>query len=48
VPIPIEKMNQAMRVYRRLGFELEQHDGVSHLVRRTAPAAAQAGRAGRH
>jgi hypothetical protein len=38
-------MNPAMRLYRRLGFELQEDDGVSDLMRRSAHAAARAGRA---
>jgi ribosomal protein S18 acetylase RimI-like enzyme len=39
VSIHVEKMNPAMRLYRRLGFELEEDKGVYDLMRWTPPPA---------
>jgi GNAT superfamily N-acetyltransferase len=39
VSIHVEKMNPAMRLYRRLGFQLEEDKGVYDLMRWTPPPA---------
>ncbi|GGI20997.1 GNAT family N-acetyltransferase [Bradyrhizobium guangdongense] len=40
VSIHVEKFNPAMRLYRRLGFVIEEDKGVYDLMRWRAPAAA--------